>query len=94
MPPGHFVKKQMKSFWVVYVGELDFGEDVDRHNAENLLNADENRGLLKVSGFFAASDLIANGCLSLSLFDEAPSSEWRAALTAQSFFETIQGKEC
>ena len=83
-----FYQKQMKSFGTV--GELDFGED--RHNAENLLNEDENRVLLKVFRFFAASDLIVNERLFLSLFDEAPSSEWRAALTAQSFFETIHSE--
>ena len=83
-----FYQKQMKSFWTV--GELDFGED--RHNAENLLNEDENRVLLKILGFFAASDLIVNERLMLSLFDEAPTSEWRMALSAQLFFETIHSE--
>ena len=83
-----FYQQQMKSFWTV--AELDFGED--RQNATELLSEDENRVLMKVLAFFAASDLIVNERLFLSLFDEAPTSEWRAALTAQSFFETIHSE--
>ena len=67
------------------LGCLAVGPGRDRPGAQE----DENHVLLKVLGFFAASDLIVNGRLFLSLFDEAPSPEWRAALTAQSFFETI-----